>query len=195
MADFPLSKEIILDKAEEVLRRFGPAKANLLDVARALNVSHAAIYKYYSSKTALRDAVTERWLDRITEPMNAIISLNLPPEVKLFQLVEHLIKSKQQSSLADPEMFATYATLASEAREVLELHLTHIVDLLTLTIEHGITAGTFNGIEPRETAQAILIATSRFHHPSHAQDWLNPEIHYSFNVVWNLLMKGLTQRS
>jgi AcrR family transcriptional regulator len=194
MADIPLSKEIILDMAEDVLRRFGPAKANVLDVARALNISHAAIYKYYSSKTALRDAVTERWLQRITEPMNSVMELNLPPEVKLRQLVEKLIESKQMSSIADPEMFATYATLASEAREVLELHIAHIIDLFALAIEQGVNDGTFIGIEIKQTANAILLATSRFHHPSHAQDWKDPEIHNSFNAVWNLIMKGLTHR-
>lgn len=192
MADLPLNKELILDMAEDVLRRFGPAKANVLDVARALNISHAAIYKYFSSKTALRDAVTERWLQRITEPMNAIIHLDLPPEAKLKQLVETLIESKQQSSLADPEMFATYATLAAEAREILDQHLTHIIDLFTQTIEEGILAGTFSGLDAKSAAQAIFLATARFHHPSHAQDWKDPEINQAFNSVWRLLMYGLS---
>jgi hypothetical protein len=77
-------------------------------------------------------------------------------------------------------MFATYAALASEAREVLEQHIIHIVNLLAQTIELGILNGTFVGSEPRVTAQAILLATSRFHHPAHSQDWKAPEINDSF---------------
>jgi len=62
--ELPLSKEQIMDTAEQVLRRFGPDKTSVLDVARALQVSHGTLYRHFSSKAALREAVTERWLTR-----------------------------------------------------------------------------------------------------------------------------------
>ena len=54
----PLTPERILQAAEEVLRRHGPAKANVVDVARALGVSHGTVYRHFPSKQALREAVT-----------------------------------------------------------------------------------------------------------------------------------------
>ena len=36
MGDAPLTPERILEAAEEVLRRFGPAKTTVVDVAKAL---------------------------------------------------------------------------------------------------------------------------------------------------------------
>ncbi len=36
-----LDKEIILNATKEVIHRFGPHKANITDVAKALKVSHA----------------------------------------------------------------------------------------------------------------------------------------------------------
>ncbi len=69
MSDQPLTAEQILDAAEDVLRRFGPEKANVVDVARALGVSHGSVYRHFSSKAALRDAVTERWLARVSDPL------------------------------------------------------------------------------------------------------------------------------
>ena len=68
-----LSTQAILDTAEEVLRRYGPAKASVVDVARALNVSHGSVYRHFPSKAALRDAVTERWLARVSEPLEAVV--------------------------------------------------------------------------------------------------------------------------
>lgn len=41
-ADEPLTRESILAAAEDVLRRFGPTKATVVDVAKASGVSHAA---------------------------------------------------------------------------------------------------------------------------------------------------------
>ena len=70
--DQALTAERILETAEDVLRRFGPAKATVVDVARALGVSHGSVYRHFPSKAALRDAVTERWLARISTPLAAV---------------------------------------------------------------------------------------------------------------------------
>ena len=48
-ADAPLSRDRILAAAEDVIRRFGPDKANVVDVARALGVSHAAVYRHVAT--------------------------------------------------------------------------------------------------------------------------------------------------
>jgi AcrR family transcriptional regulator len=53
-----LNKEIILNTTEEMIRRYGPEKANISDVAQSLNVSHAELYRYYNGKTDLWNAIT-----------------------------------------------------------------------------------------------------------------------------------------
>lgn len=40
----------ILDVTEEVLRRHGPEKSNVVDVARALDVSHGTIYRTFRAR-------------------------------------------------------------------------------------------------------------------------------------------------
>jgi hypothetical protein len=37
----------------------------------------------------------------------------------------------------------------------------------------------------------VLLATSRFHHPAHAAEWVDPAIDAAYNDVWQLLMDGL----
>lgn len=49
-----LTAERILETTEEVLRRYGPAKATVVDVARALGVSHGSVYRHFRTKAALR---------------------------------------------------------------------------------------------------------------------------------------------
>ena len=58
MSETSLTPDRILDAAEETLTRFGPAKTTVVDVARALGVSHGSVYRHFASKAALRDAVT-----------------------------------------------------------------------------------------------------------------------------------------
>ena len=45
-----LTPERILEATEDVLRRFGLAKATVVDVARALDVSHGSVYRHFPSK-------------------------------------------------------------------------------------------------------------------------------------------------
>src|SRR5258708_39655253 len=67
-----LTPERILEATEEVLRRFGLAKATVVDVARVLDVSHGSVYRHFPSKASLRDAVAKRWLDRVNAPLEKI---------------------------------------------------------------------------------------------------------------------------
>jgi len=53
MAAEPLTREQILAAAEEALRRYGPAKMNVVDVAAALGVSHGSVYRHFPTKAAL----------------------------------------------------------------------------------------------------------------------------------------------
>src|SRR5262249_58890119 len=83
MNDAALTPDRILDAAEEVLRRYGPQKTTVVDVARALDVSHGTIYRHYPSKQALRDAVTRRWLHRVTVPLQRIAEERGPAAARL----------------------------------------------------------------------------------------------------------------
>lgn len=70
----PLTPERILETTEDVLRRFGPTKATVVDVARALGVSHGSVYRHFPSKAALREAVTDRWLAKSVVMLEQITS-------------------------------------------------------------------------------------------------------------------------
>src|SRR6185503_7682618 len=45
-----LTPERILEVTEDVLRRYGLAKATVVDVARALDVSHGSVYRHFPRK-------------------------------------------------------------------------------------------------------------------------------------------------
>ncbi len=191
MNDSALTPDRILDVAEEVLRRYGPAKATVVDVARVLEVSHGSIYRHFPSKAALRDAVAERWLHRVSMPLAVIAAENHPAVDRLHRWLERLITLKRQKVLDDPELFATYHAIAQEAREVVQAHVDELVGQLAQIIESGISSREFKVSDPHEAAKAVFNATVRFHHPAHASEWSDPEIDTDFTHVWRLVLAGL----
>src|SRR5258708_23921591 len=107
MNELTLTSDRILDATEEVLRRFGPAKATVVDVARALGVSHGSVYRHFASKAELRDAVTERWLARVSAPLDAIVQETGPAPQRLRRWLARLVAIKPPKALDDPDMFPT----------------------------------------------------------------------------------------
>lgn len=189
-----LTTEDILAAAEDVLRRFGPAKANVVDVARALGVSHGSVYRHFPSKAALRDAVTERWLASISAPLAAVADEKGPAAKRLRRWLDLLISSKRSRALNEPELFATYMALVAEAREVVKAHVDTLVGQLAQIIAEGIARGEFAVAEPVAAARAVFNATARFHNPVHAAEWRDPGIDAAFEGVWVLLLCGLGAR-
>jgi AcrR family transcriptional regulator len=189
--DTPLTLERILATAEDVVRRFGPAKATVVDVARALGVSHAAVYRHVATKALLRDLVVARWLEATMPPLRAIASRPGPAPQRLRQFFDALIAVKRRRATGDPELFAAKRILAAQARSVVDAHLDELVELIALILRSGVQEGSFRAVDPVATGQAMLSATSRFHHPAHAAEWADPGVDAAFNGVWQLVMDGL----
>ncbi|MCC4820663.1 TetR/AcrR family transcriptional regulator, partial [Vibrio lentus] len=75
--------EKILDASEIVLRKFGPRKTTVVDVARALDVSHGTVYRHFATKAELHEAITLRWLERVTAPLTEITHRSESASIRL----------------------------------------------------------------------------------------------------------------
>jgi len=192
--DGVLTRDKILEAAEEVLRRFGPSKATVVDVARALGVSHGSVYRHFSSKAALRDAVLERWLHRISDPLEAVVRGREPAPERLRKWMDALMAAKRRRVLKEPELFATYGNLAADAREVVKAHVDALVGQAARIIADGIASGAFPVKDAETAARSVFDATARFHHPKHAAEWSDPGIDAAFEGVWSLIQAALTAK-
>ncbi|MGW1956542.1 TetR family transcriptional regulator [Streptomyces sp. NPDC001920] len=191
-----LTAERILEATEEVLRRHGPAKATVVDVARALGVSHGSVYRHFRTKAALREAVTKRWLDRTTEVLAAIVAEpGLDPERRVREWLAALFAAKRRKAFDDPELFATYSVLTTETAEtVVGEHIAELTGQLTEIVRAGADAGAFTAQDPATTAGALFRATDRFHDPHYAREWERPGVQAEFEAVVDLLIRGLRAR-
>ena len=186
-----LTPERILEVTEDVLRRFGLAKATVVDVARALDVSHGSVYRHFPSKASLREAVAKRWLDRVNAPLQEIAEGSEPPPMRLEHWLRTMIAIKHKKVCEDPEMFATYLALAQEACKVVKAHKDGLVDQIAHIISDGVKQGAFEVADAKASARALFDATSRFHHPAHAEEWSDPALAARIDALLALLLRGL----
>jgi AcrR family transcriptional regulator len=161
------SRERILEAAEELLRRFGPEKFRIVDVAQALGMSHGNIYRYFSDKEAILDKIAQRWLAKITGPLQEIVSgRTATAATRLEEWVLTLMRLKRRKATADPELFRTYQAIAEASRDVVAEHIRHLIAQLAEIIRNGTEAGEWNVRSPTKAAEAILNATTFLHHPA-----------------------------
>jgi AcrR family transcriptional regulator len=187
----PLTPERILEATEEVLRRYGPAKATVVDVARALGVSHGSVYRHFGTKTALREAVTGRWLDQSHAELSAIAAGTGPAPARLRAWLTALFAAKRRKASGDPELFATYMTLVGEHSGVVEHHVETMIAQIAVIVGGGVADGEFAATDVPATARAVWNATVCFHDPAHAAGWSAPGADAAFDEVCALVLRGL----
>ncbi|MBC9726843.1 TetR family transcriptional regulator [Streptomyces sp. TRM68367] len=187
-----LTAERILEATEEVLRRHGPAKATVVDVARALGVSHGSVYRHFRTKAALREAVTMRWLDRTTQTLAGIVAdEGHAPEARLHEWLAALFEAKRRKAGDDPELFATYTVLAGENGDAVRRHLADLTGQLTEILRAGAASGAFAVADPATAARAVFQATACFHDPQYYREWEQPGVEERFDAVVDLVVRGL----
>src|SRR5271155_931422 len=153
--DIPLTRDLIVATAEDVVRRFGPDKATVVDVARALGVSHAAVYRHVATKAELRGLVVARWAEETVPPLRAIAAGTGAAPQRLRELLDALIAVKHRRAADDPELFAAYRTLAADAQSVVAAHVDELIEMVAMVIRAGVEEGTFRNVDPLAARRGV----------------------------------------
>ena len=185
-------RQRIMDAAEVVLRRHGPGKTNVVDVARELGQSHASVYRYFASKAALVEALGERWMARVMAPLEPIVRGPGPAGDRLRAWLLALHQAKVAKVHDDPELFATYQAVAAESPAAVARHLATLVEHVAAMVADGVAAGEFPaGTDPRRAARTILNGSLAFHHPRLVAERARPTDNEEAEEVFALLILGL----
>ena len=81
-----------------------------------------------------------------------------------------LFAAKHKKVCDDPEIFATYFTLAQEAREVVKAHKDRLAGQIAHILSDGAKQRAFNITDVKASARAIFDDTVRYQHPAHAEE-------------------------
>ncbi|MDH5923555.1 TetR family transcriptional regulator [Vibrio splendidus] len=187
-----LTKEKILDASEIVLRKFGPRKTTVVDVARALDVSHGTVYRHFATKAELHEAITLRWLDRVTAPLTEITNRPESASLKLREWFEALTAIKRRIFIGEPELFESYSSLAQQTPEhVKSKHINHLLQQVESILNDGVREGVFEIEDCTITARCFFFGTVRYHHPLHSPEWKSDTIEQEFTQLFSLLEKAI----
>jgi AcrR family transcriptional regulator len=149
-------KARIMAAAAEHLKRHGARRFTVVDVAQSAGMTHPNVYRYFTSKTALIDALVTNWLKPLEEQVETVISAPDPVPDKLERMITAMSRAYRSARAEEPELFQAFAAATAASRAVSRKHRARLRKAFERVLDEGIGAGVI-AIRERSRAQALLI--------------------------------------
>jgi AcrR family transcriptional regulator len=120
----PLSRERVLDAADEVLAKLGPQGFSMRALGSELGVEAMSLYHYFPSKAHIFDALLDRWLTSIPAP---------DPELSWRERLKQAAVAYRKTLLKRP----AFAQIALVHRTNTRAGLTYLESISRLIAEAG----------------------------------------------------------
>ncbi|ASY59581.1 MULTISPECIES: TetR family transcriptional regulator [Sinorhizobium] len=155
----------ILDAAERLFRHYGYTKTNVADIARDLGMSPANIYRFFSSKTEIHQALCARMLEASYQQAYEISRLPVSATERLRHYVLAQHKTTVETMLDEQKVHEMVVVAIEQEWHVIEKHLDRIDKLLAGIIRGGIEAGEFAEQDAEVAARCFGASIVTLCHP------------------------------
>lgn len=155
----------ILELAAEHVRRFGAGRLTIVSIAREAGMSHGNVYRYFPSKEALFDAVSEQWLKPVEAGCRTIADAPDPAYDKLERIIVSVHRSYRDKLESDPEIFDLFCRSVEDGRAIARKHRTRLQSEVQRVLEEGMSGGMFEVADQRRALALVFDAVYRFMSP------------------------------
>jgi AcrR family transcriptional regulator len=155
----------LLDLASEHVRRYGATRLTVTEIAEAAGMSHANVYRYFRSKTALLDAVTAAWLAPLEASLRIIADAPDPAHDKLERLLFAIHRAYRDKLAIDPKIFDLFCAATDAQAEIGRRHQQHVARALNRILDEGHGSGAYLINDQAAAVQFVLDAMHRFLSP------------------------------
>lgn len=159
-------RERILNVAEEHFRRIGYAKTAVADIAGALGMSPANVYRFFPSKLAINNALCARLMQETDALLLEIVMRPEPPSQRLLALIVELHRHNKTKLTDEHRLFDMVEVAMEENWPAIEAHCVSVVNHMARIIGEGIATGEFRAVDVPEFAKTAFEACSKVFHPT-----------------------------
>ena len=163
----PTTRCRILATAEQAFREIGYQKTTVADIAKALRMSPANVYRFFDSKKAIHEAVLKRLMDE-TERLAAAAAVipNRSAAERISDVITLLHTICVERCDANPRIHEMIEAAITESWEVCRGHIDRIGCLFARLVTEGVENGAFTVADPAAAAACIHTAILRYCHPA-----------------------------
>lgn len=191
LGDAAATRARLLAEAVALLRRHGPAKLTVTDIARRCGMSHANVCRFFPNKTAIYAALAADCFAALETALTQIAEGEGDAVARLEAFVLTMLRLKRQKIAADRQLFAAYLLAAGECPEIVAGHVARLRALLRRIVADGVAQQAFRVEDVDATVAAIEWATWRFRHPRLILEHCEEPLEQQAQQVLRLLIAGL----
>ena len=184
-------REKAMASAVEQIRRHGFEKVRLVDIAKDVGVSHAALYGHFADKAALLDSVSARWLQAVDAMLEQVCQKKKDPLEKIHEyfLKLHLVKLEKVQQ--DPEMYKAFDTAVDSGKSFVDGHLKTMNRQVTGLAKEAMAARKIRKDAPEKVAAILVTSTMGFTHPKLVAQFLHEKREPLLRKVLEAVLAGL----
>ncbi len=182
----------ILDAAEEQFRRMGYAKTAVADIARSLGMSPANIYRFFSSKAAINEAICEKHFAEVHGILRAVMIEDLPAAERLERFIVELHRYNKMRCVSERCLHEMVAAGMEENWHAVERHIAALHEMIAELVADGVARGEFApSVEPVDAANAVCTACTGVLHPALIAQFAHKDLEEDARRVVRYLIAAL----
>jgi AcrR family transcriptional regulator len=155
----------IMTTAEALFRRLGFAKTTVADIAAELGMSPANVYRFFSSKNAIVEAICKHCLTDVEEKAWRVARSKAPAAERMERLILEILAYHMENFQSEKRVNELVVAAIESSWDAIKAHKQIMLNVAELIVRDGIAAGEFEPVDPRETADLIMRSVLVFTHP------------------------------
>ena len=157
--------EQILAVAEQLFRTLGYGKTTIADIAAALGMSSANIYRYFENKSAINEAITHRVLARAEALVQSILSAPDSAATRLRRMILELHRYTCEQYLQESKVHEIVIKAMDEQWGVIDAHIKRLRASFQQVLDDGVAQGEFHPLAVAHYSDSVFNAVIPFCHP------------------------------
>lgn len=138
----------ILEAADALFREFGYRKSSVADISKAMGISTAYIYRFFTSKQAIAEAICASTLERIDEQLQEVMCLEGSPTKRFRLFMQTALKLSYELFVVEREVNDVVVAAVEGNWCTVGGHKEQLYSMLQRLITEGRQAGEFEKKTP-----------------------------------------------
>ena len=184
-------RERIRVTAEQLFREIGYQKTTVADIAKALHMSPANVYRFFDSKKSITAGVARRLMGEVEQASQVIVRKPESAAARLCELLETMHRMNRERYAGNSKMHEMVAVAMEENWDVCQKHVDCLIGVTADVIGDGVTSGEFHTPDIGGAALCVLTAMLRFIHPQFIAEFVDKPT-ATFDQMIDFVITGLS---
>src|SRR5579871_4221454 len=186
------TRERILVVAERLFRELGYQKTTVGDIAKALHMSPANVYRFFDSKKAIHEGVARGLMGEVEVEAQRIARSPGPASVRLRDMMKTINRMNAERYVGDAKLHEMVEIAMEESWQVCVAHMHLVTESIAGVIAQGAASGEFEVADVLTASLCVCTSMMRFFHPqmiAQSADKPGPTIDQQIDFVLASLSK------